>query len=426
MKSIRDWKEQILSGAWDDSFASLYREIAPARKRYLGLCDGFLRAFGEQAGGRIFSSPGRTELCGNHTDHQKGKVLTASIDLDMIALAVPSSDDGIQIVSEGYGLSKVNLSDLSLRPEEQGSSIAILKGICQILLDRGYHLGGMNVYLSSAVPTGAGLSSSAAYEVLLGTIFNQLYLDGALDAMSIAQIAQQAERDFFGKPCGLMDQAASAVGGLLTLDFQEDCPSWEQFPVDFASYGYTLCVVETGDSHANLTPEYAAITRECRAIAEAFEKSVLREVEAEDYYRELPRLRQQYGDRAALRALHFFRENKRVEDACQALRRDDFGAYLRVIEESGQSSISCLQNVYALSQPERQGISLALALTEFFLAEQSLSGACRVHGGGFAGTMQCYLPQEAYPSYRSYMERVFGEGSCLELSVRPCGAVELC
>jgi galactokinase len=435
----------------EELFAVLYGppEVNHARRRYAALIEGFLTdgpggfpqgEFPETAGEvRVFTAAGRTELGGNHTDHNLGKVLAASIQLDQAAVAAPRNDRTVFFRSEGYPDVRVDLSDLTPRREEQGKTEALVRGIAAEFVRRGCPVGGFSANAASTVLPGSGLSSSAAVEVLFGRIFDNFYGEGQRSALEIAQIGQRAENVYFGKPCGLMDQAACASGGAAVIDFSNPAgPQVKRIDFDLTAAGYVLCVVNTRGSHADLTPDYAAIPGEMKAAAGFFGKSVLGELDRETVLAKAADLRRQAGDRALLRALHFFDENDRVEAMTRALERaadaksggprlqaiDD---YLRLVNESGDSSWELLQNVYTPRRPAEQGLSLALALTKRFLRKGPASprGACRVHGGGFAGTIQAYIPLDALDAYGAEMEAVFGPGSVTALRIRPLGAVEL-
>ena len=364
-----------------------------------------------------FTAPGRTELGGNHTDHNQGKVLAAAVQLEAAAVAEPCQGR-IEVRSGGWDQSfVVDLADLSPRKDEEGKTEALLRGVASEFQRRGHRWGGFRACIESSVLGGSGLSSSAAFEVLTGTILNTLYNDGALAPAELAMIGQVAENVHFGKPCGLMDQMASALGGVITIDFQHPkAPVVRKLNVDFNAAGWSLCIVNTKGSHADLTPEYAAIKGEMIQVAAHFGRSVLREVPEQSFYDEIPSLAGRFSHRALLRAIHFFEENHRVDAMVVALEAGKIDDYLTLVNSSGRSSAQYLQNTYAPQRPAEQPIPLALALTERFLAG---SGACRVHGGGFAGTIQAYVPLQRRREYAKTMEAVYGPGSVIELSVRP-------
>ena len=352
------------------------------KKRYDSAEESFKEIFGECDGVRIFSAPGRTEVSGNHTDHNNGKVMAAAVDLDVIAFVVPTDDTVIDIKSEGFPRMSVDVSDLAVHDDELNSTAALIRGVAAGLKNSGYNIGGFKAYATSNVLKGSGVSSSAAFEVLIGTILSNLYNNGEVSAVKIAQIAQYAENVYFGKPSGLMDQMASSVGGFITIDFKDtEAPVINSISFDLASNGYSLCIVDTKGSHADLTPEYAALPTEMKAAAAVFGKKVLREVDENEFMDNISAVREKCGDRAVLRALHFYNENKRVEKAAQALENSDINAFLDAINASGNSSFKYLQNIFAVSKPAEQGVSLGLYTAETVLNGR---GASRVHGGGFA------------------------------------------
>ncbi|MBQ8780045.1 MAG: galactokinase [Oscillospiraceae bacterium] len=397
---------------------------AEAQKaRYEAAEKAFEDIFGANDGVRIFSAPGRTEVSGNHTDHNNGKVMAAAVDLDVIAFVVPTDDNVIDIKSEGFPRMSVDVSDLAVHEDEVNGTAALIRGVAAGLKNNGYNIGGFKAYATSNVLKGSGVSSSAAFEVLIGTILSHLYNNGEVSAVKIAQIAQYAENVYFGKPSGLMDQMASSVGGFITIDFKDtENPVINSISFDLASNGYSLCIVDTKGSHADLTPEYAALPTEMKAAAAVFGKKVLREVDEEEFMAGISAVREKCGDRAVLRALHFYNENKRVEKAAQALESSDVNAFLDVINASGNSSFKYLQNIFAVSKPTEQGMSLGL-----FTAEAVLNGrgASRVHGGGFAGTIQAFVPNDILDDFIAAEEKIFGEGSCHKLYIRPVGGIEV-
>lgn len=372
---------------------------------------------------RRFTAPGRTELGGNHTDHNHGKVLAAAVQLEAAAVVEPLKGR-IEVRSGGWDkIFCVDLDNLSPRPEEEGKTEALLRGVAAEFQKRGYQVGGFRACVESSVLQGSGLSSSAAFEVLTGAILSSLYNEGAIAPAELAMIGQIAENVHFGKPCGLMDQMASALGGIITIDFKHpSAPEVRKLEVDFAAEGWSLCIVNTKGDHADLTPEYAAIRGEMNEVARHFGRTVLRDVPEASFYDELPSLSGRVSHRALLRAIHFFEENHRVDAMVAALEEGRIRTYLDLVNASGRSSAQFLQNVYSLGHLVQQPIPLALALTEKFLAGE---GACRVHGGGFAGTIQAYVPLNRRREYARTMEAVFGPGSVIELSVRPETAGEV-
>ena len=371
---------------------------------------------------RLFSVPGRTELGGNHTDHNNGKVLAASIHLDAVAAVSARQDKQVFFRSAGHRDIRVDLTDLSIREEEKGDTEALVRGIAAEFTARGTPVGGFTANAVNTVLTGSGLSSSATVEVLIAKIFDNFYCGGKRDSLELAKIAQKAENVYFGKPCGLMDQTACATGGAVAIDFQDlQNPGLKKINFDPAAAGYALCVVNTKGSHSDLTPDYAAIPAEMKAVAAFFGKSVLREVDEEIFMKSLPELRKAAGDRAVLRALHFFGENKRV-GAMLAAMEGGMETYLALVRKSGDSSLELLQNIYSPKNHASQGLGLALALTKNFLGGK---GACRVHGGGFAGTIQAYIPLQKLENYKVFMEELFGKGALTVLRIRPMGAIEI-
>ncbi len=383
---------------------------------------GFSSAFGGQPE-RYFSAPGRTEIGGNHTDHQRGRVLAAAINLDTVAAVRPNGTDIIRIQSKGYPLCEISLKELTPKDDEINSTPALIRGVAARFSQLGCKVEGFDAYCESTVLPGSGLSSSAAYEVLVGTIINHLFFDCKAIQAEVAQIGQYAENVFFGKPCGLMDQTASAVGNLVAIDFfDKENPVIQPVAFDFAAWGHALCIIDTQASHADLTDEYAAITVELKAVCAQFGKDVLTQIEEAEFYQALPLLRGKVSDRAILRAIHFYRENARVPRQAAALEAGDFDAFLALVTESGHSSYMYLQNVIPSGCKEHQDVALALALCEQYLQGK---GAYRVHGGGFAGTVQAFVPNEILGSFRQGIDAVLGEGACHVLSIRPQGGVEM-
>ena len=421
--NITEIKSNILSGKYDSDFKMLYGEALTARDRYFAACESFQSLFPETEDIRIFTAPGRTEIGGNHTDHQHGCVLAGSVNLDVIAVAAPNKDGKIRIKSEGFDMDTIDVSDLEAKASENGRAAALIRGVCSRFKEMGCELSGFNAYTTSNVMKGSGLSSSAAFEVLVGTIINGMMFDNKADAITVAKIGQYAEREYFGKPCGLLDQMASSMGGFTYADFNDPSnPITEKIELDIHSFGYTLCVVDTGGNHSDLTQDYADITVECRKISNALGVDFLRDADEAAFYGSIADLRKKCGDRAVLRAFHFFNEQIRVEKQKSALISGDFEEFLKQVNASGDSSYDYLQNLYSTSAVSEQGLSLAIALTRRFLADK---GACRVHGGGFAGTIQCYIPTEALPAYKEMIEKVFGKDSCCVLNVRPVGGYEI-
>ena len=371
----------------------------------------------------LISAPGRTEISGNHTDHQRGCVLAAAVNLETVADVTLNDSNVICVRSEGYPETVVELDDLTLREEEKNTTAALVRGVAAAFGQLGARIEGFDAEVHSTVLPGSGLSSSAAFEVLMGTICNELFFDRKLSAVEIAQIGQYAENVYFGKPSGLMDQAASAVGGMVYIDFAApDHPQVERINFDFGKAGHALCIIDSGADHANLTDEYAAIPRELKEICNFFGKDVLREVPEEDFMQALPKLRGQVPDRAILRAIHFYQENKRVQAQKKALQENDFDTFLRLTTQSGYSSWMYLQNISPAGATQHQEVAVALAMCDTLLNGR---GAYRVHGGGFAGTVQAFVPVDMLEEFKTGMERVLGEGSCHVLSIRNEGGVRL-
>lgn len=421
--TLTEVKNKIQNGGFDDSFNMLYGNAELAKSRYSAACDSFKELYKEEEGIRLFSAPGRTEVGGNHTDHQHGCVLAGGVNLDVIAVAAPNNDGKIRIKSEGYDMDVIDINDTDINPAETGRAAALIRGVCAKFKEMGADVKGFNAYTTSNVLKGSGLSSSAAFEVLVGTIINGMYFDNKADEITVAKIGQYAEREYFGKPCGLLDQMASSLGGFTYADFRNpENPITEKINLDIHSFGYTLCVVDTGGNHADLTQDYADITIECKKMSNALGVDFLRDADEDKFYSNLATLRKECGDRAILRALHFFNEQKRVESQKAALKAEDFEEFLKLVNESGNSSYDYLQNLYSNSNVAEQGLPLAIALTKQFLGGK---GACRVHGGGFAGTIQCYIPTEQLDSYKQMIEKVFGDGSCCVLNIRPVGGYEI-
>lgn len=386
------------------------------------LDDGFQAAFGTQPQ-RYFSAPGRTEIGGNHTDHQRGRVLAAAVNLDTRAAVRVNGTRTIRILSEGYPMSQVDLDQLEPVAAEINSTPALIRGVVARFVQMGCQVSGFDAYCESTVLPGSGLSSSAAYEVLIGAIVNGLFFDGKATQPELAMIGQYAENVFFGKPCGLMDQMASAVGNLVTIDFfDKENPVIEPVNFDFAACGHALCIIDSQASHADLTDEYAAIPGELKSICAHFGKEVLTQIPEADFFAAIPQLRKTCGDRAVMRAIHFYQENARVPQQVAALKNGDFETFLALVKESGHSSYMYLQNVIPAGYKEHQDVAISLALCEHYLNGR---GAYRVHGGGFAGTVQAFVPFDILESFRAGLDAVLGQGACHVLSIRPQGGVEM-
>ncbi len=393
--------------------------------RYEALAGLFREKFGEQEV-HFFSTPGRTEIGGNHTDHNFGRVLAGSINLDSVAVAARNNENVVRVYSVGYDNAfEVSLDMLEPNPEEFGTTTSLIRGIAARLKELGYEIGGFNAYLTSDVLPGSGLSSSASIEVLIGNIISSLYNEDKILPEELAMTGQYAENIFFGKPCGLMDQVACAMGGIVTIDFRDPAdPQITKVDFDFAAQDYSMIVVDTGGTHADLTDDYASVPTEMKSVAEALGSSVVREIEIEDLMASLSEVRAKTGDRAVLRALHFLGDNARVTRQVAALENNDFKSFLDMITDSGNSSYKRLQNIYSPSNVSEQGVALALSLTENFLEEIG-EGACRVHGGGFAGTIQIFLPNKAVEAYGKLMKPIFGENAVHALKIRALGTLHL-
>ena len=427
MKSIPVWKQELSGGTHAARLASLYccapAETASEAARYAAVLDGLEKTFGPHAEAGLYSAPGRTEIGGNHTDHQHGRVLAGSVNIDMIAAAAPNDKGQLRVQSEGYDLCIIDLDDLDARKEEENTTASLLRGECAAFTQRGATLTGLDVYISSNVPKGSGVSSSAAFEVLIGVILNDCFMAEKVSPIVIAQIGQWAENVYFGKPCGMMDQMASSVGNIITIDFASPAkPVVEPVAVDFSKAGLALCILDSGADHADLTDEYAAIPAECRAVAAVCGGEVLRDVPFETFLAKLPECRRQCGDRAVLRAFHIYADNDRVAKQVTALRDDDFDTFLRLVNESGRSSWEYLQNVIPAGYKEHQEVGVTIAAAKHLLGGK---GAVRVHGGGFAGTVQAFVPVEMLAEFKAGMEAILGEGRCHVLSIRPEGGAVL-
>ena len=395
--------------------------ILEAQKK-AALDAGFEAAFGG-APERYFSAPGRTEIGGNHTDHQRGRVLAGAVNLDTVAAVRLNGTNVIRIQSKGYPLSTVDLSQLTPVESEINSTPALIRGVAARFTQMGCKVEGFDAYCESTVLPGSGLSSSAAYEVLIGTIVNHMFFEGKVSQPEIAMIGQYAENVFFGKPCGLMDQTASAVGNLVTIDFfDKENPVIEPVDFDFASCGHALCIIDSGADHADLTDEYAAVPGEIKAVAAYMGKEVLTQIDEADFYANIPALRASCGDRAVMRCIHFYQENARVPQQVAALKEGNFEKFLALVKQSGYSSYMYLQNVIPAGYKAHQDVAVALGLAEHYLQGR---GAYRVHGGGFAGTIQAFVPFDILDQFVAGMDSVLGEGACHVLSIRPQGGVEM-
>ncbi|MHB0856152.1 MAG: galactokinase [Anaerolineae bacterium] len=427
MPTISAMRTFVQSHRADGVLTTLYGKapaaLAQQRARYGALLDRFVALYPAQDEVRLFSTPGRSEVGGNHTDHNAGRVLAAAVDLDVIAAAARNDEGVIRLHSEGFPPNAVQVSALDPVAQERYSSNALIRGACARMQQLGYRIGGFDACTTTSVLKGSGLSSSAAFEVLVVSILNHLYNDGRMDPVLAAKIAQYAENQFFGKPCGLMDQTTCAVGGFVTIDFRDFAnPLVKKVSFDLAASGYALIIVDTGGNHADLNEDYAALEREMKDVARTLGGRVLREFSKERVLAEIPRLRGQVSDRAILRALHFYSDDQRVVDQVAALEQGDLAGFLGLVKASGLSSWTLAQNCYSSQAVEEQGIPVALAVSAEILAGR---GAWRVHGGGFAGTIQAFVPADLVDTYMAAMQGIFGASSCHRLMIRPVGAVEV-
>ena len=431
MATSAELKQNILNGGYDQAFAKLYgadtATVAAQRVRYVDMIDHFEENFGTGRTVCLYSAPGRTEIGGNHTDHNNGVVIAAAVNLDIIAVVAKNDENVVRVISHGFGkIDDVNLRDLTPQPVEAEHSASLIRGVAAGIVKDGGKVGGFDCYTTSNVLRGSGLSSSAAFEVCIGAILRGEYNNNDMEKFNqvkIAQIGQYAENMFFGKPCGLMDQTACAVGKVITIDFKEvGHPVVREVPFDLAAKGFALCISDTKGSHADLTDDYAAVRREMESVAEFFGKKVLRDVDERDFYARLAEVCKAAGDRAVLRAMHFFDENRRVQMQVRALRNDNFAAFLNYVNESGNASWELLQNITPLGATAHQEMALTLALCRKLLGGE---GAVRVHGGGFAGTVQAFVPVEMLDEFKAGMEAILGEGRCHVLSIRPEGGAVL-
>lgn len=427
MTNYAKMKELLTEKKLDKAFSLVYtpNQYDEQYSRYLNVLADFAEFFDSKMERDVclFSAPGRSEVGGNHTDHNHGKVLAAGISLDVIAVASKNNDNTVRIKSAGYSMDVVSVDELEVEPKDIGKSRALVRGTLARFKQLGYNIGGFDATTASKVLSGSGLSSSAAFEVLIGTMLNHLYNDGKIDPVEIAQIAQYAENVYFGKPCGLLDQMACSVGGFVTIDFEDTAnPVIKKVDFDFASSGHSLCIVDTKGDHSDLTDDYAAIRSEMEAVAGFFGKKVLREVDKKSVLENAAKISKKLGERAVIRAMHFYAENDRVDKLVAALENGDFEQFKSLITESGFSSYMYNQNVFTNKYPTNQPLSLALAVSEDILKGK---GAWRVHGGGFAGTIQAFVPNELLETYKNAMNSLFGDDACYVLNIRPYGGVML-
>lgn len=420
--------EQLKRGDFDNALCRLYGEdpnvLSKQRERYAKAVEEFEKHFDGTRELRLYSAPGRTEIGGNHTDHNHGVVMAAAVDLDMVAVVAQNNSTQVNIYSQNFERTdSVDVSCLAPQEKEKGSSPSLIRGIAARIVELGGKVGGFDAYTTSDVLRGSGLSSSAAFEVLVGEIFNAEFNDGRFSAVDNAKIGQYAENVFFDKPCGLMDQTACAVGSAITIDFKEPAsPVVDKIPFDIAKHGFCLCITDTKGSHADLTDDYAAIRREMESVAEFLGKKVLRDVDEEVFFSKIAEIREKLGDRAVLRAIHFFADCKRAKELYEAVADDRFDDFLHLIVDGGHSSFEYNQNAYSIKKPEEQGVALGVALSQRVLAGR---GAWRLQGGGFAGTIQAFVPKDLLEQYRATLEGVFGKGSCYVLNVRNYGAIQV-
>ena len=416
---------EIENGNYDNLFLDIYVDedkISYQKQRYVNAIESYIEEFGEDDV-EIYSAPGRSEVGGNHTDHQHGEILAASINLDAIGIVKKTDDMKVSILSKGYTLTTISLENLDMQEEEKETTIALIKGVVAGLANRGYKIGGFKAYITSDVLIGAGLSSSATYETLIGNIVSGLYNNMSVSAEEIAIIGQFAENVYFGKPCGLMDQMACSVGNMVHVDFADiNNPKVEKVTFDLNKYGYSLCITDTKGSHADLTADYAAVPEEMKKVAAFFGKEVLLGLTVDDILENIVKVREQVGDRGVLRALHFIRENERVQKEVSYLTDEDVEGFLKTVAASGNSSYKYLQNVYSNADVQHQNVSLALAISEDFLGD---NGVSRVHGGGFAGTIQAFVKNDIVIEYQKIMDKVFGQGACSVLKIRKYGGMKV-
>ncbi len=429
MVSIKQLEEKLSSGAYDEKLANLYcreaGQVDSYRERILHIIKKYQEVFGKDESARVAvcSAAGRTEIGGNHTDHQRGKVLTGSVDLDAVACAAGNGTELVRIYSEGFGMTTVNCGQLGVVKEEENTTAALVRGILARFSSMGYKADGFDVYMVSDVPGGSGLSSSACFEVLVGVVVNHLFCKDEVSLVEIAKAGQYAENVYFGKPSGLMDQMGCAVGGIVTIDFKErENPVCHPVQVDFSKAGYALCIIDSGADHADLTADYASIPIEMRQVAAVFGKEVLSQVDEAEFFAKLGEVRAQAGDRALLRAVHYFNDCHRVERQVAALEEGDFDTFLELVCASGMSSFTYLQNVATYRDAKEQPVAAALAAAEHALGGR---GAFRVHGGGFAGTIQAFVPTDCVEDFRRQMDGFLGEGACRVTHIRPVGGCVL-
>lgn len=428
MRSVEETKKALSDGEYNDKLMYLYccgeADVNKYAERYIDVIDSFTETFGECSDIALFSAPGRTEIGGNHTDHQHGCVLAGSVNLDVIAAARPNGTNTVRIQSRNYKMDIIDLDDLEIHEEQFDKAIALIRGVIRRFVDLGYNVKGFDAYTTSNVLKGSGLSSSAAFEVLVGTIINGLFAGNEVSPVEIAKFGQFAENVYYAKPSGLMDQMASSVGSVVAIDFNStEEPVVKRVDFDLKKYNHALCIIDSGADHAELTDEYASIPSDMKEVAAFFGKEYLREIDKQEFMANIKNIREKINnDRAVLRAIHFFNDNERAQEEVKALENNDFEQFRTLIKESGRSSYMYLQNVFAASMPKNQAVSLTLALCDEILGDR---GAYRVHGGGFAGTVQAFVPLDMLDEFKSKIEAVLGSGMCHVLSIRPVGGYEL-
>lgn len=428
MRSVNDTKNALKNGEYNEKLAYLYScnkdEAQRYAERYIDVIDGFNETFGAAEDIVLFSAPGRTEIGGNHTDHQHGCVLAGSINLDVIAAARPNGTNTVRIQSRNYPMDVIELDDLEIHEEQYDKAISLIRGVIRRFTDLGYEVRGFDAYTVSNVLKGSGLSSSAAFEVLIGTVINGLFANSEVDAVEIAKFGQFAENVYYNKPSGLMDQMASSVGAVVAIDFNDtEKPVIKKVEFDLQKHGHALCIIDSGADHADLTDEYATIPADMKEVASYFGKEYLRQVDKQEFFDNIKSIREQISnDRAVLRAIHFFNENERAQLEAKAIEDNDFERFKTLVKESGRSSYMYLQNVFATGMPKNQAVSLTLSLCDEILGDK---GAYRVHGGGFAGTVQAFVPFDMLDEFKMKIENVLGKDMCHILSIRPVGGYEL-
>lgn len=415
--------ELIENGKFNEKLIDVYvdaEQLEYQKKRYIDTITKFESHYGT-GDVKIFSAPGRSEIGGNHTDHQHGKVLACAINRDAIGVVKQVEADEVRLISDGSEEYVVDITDLAIKEEEKGTTVSLVKGVLAGFKERNYKIGGFHAYITSDVLIGSGVSSSAAFETLIGSILSGLYNEMSISSTDIAIIGQYAENVYFGKPCGLMDQMACSTGSLVYIDFKDPKnPVVERIPFDMESYGYSLCITDTKGSHADLTDEYAAVPEEMKRVARCFEKEVLVDVSFDSLLENITEIREKTSDRCVLRALHFLAENKRVEKEVSVLKEGNIAEFFATVKASGDSSYKYLQNVYSVKDIHQQNVSVALAVSEMVLAD---NGVCRVHGGGFAGTIQAFVKNEAVKEYQGYMNQIYGAGACSVFKIRNYGGL---